>query len=49
MSASLNPGGGQVVITSGNITVNATAFPEGDGNVRGVSGGLIGVGGSDSR
>ena len=48
MTASLNPGGGQLVSTSSNITVNATAFPEGDANTHGVSGGLIGVGGSES-
>ncbi len=48
VTASLNPGGGQLVATSSNITVNATAFPEGDANTHGVSGGLIGVGGSES-
>ena len=49
VSASLSPGGGQLVRTSANVTVSATAFPEGDANTRGVSGGLIGVGGSESK
>ena len=49
VTAALSPGGGQLVSVAGNITINATEYPEGDANTRGVSGGVIGVGGSESR